>query len=476
MREPGELHGPWTRRALLTAGVGVLAGTLASSSTEVGAGARTQVLSESPINVEAFGISPGSERQGTKLSALSRRYAGATLYVPPGLYGGEDWEPCRLYGGLVSDGAVFRVPELGYSAMYAQGTPTQPLRELRYSGFRLETPAALEEHEGGNGLAGTASNAFMLDHVDGFHVMGVEVEGRFNIGFMFRDAHHGETHDLVATGTDYDGLHNTAGSSDITHWNSRVTDSGDDCFAVISYDSDPARCERIVFEGATAAGSRRARNLSLEGCRDSGIRGGTLADAASRGVLINYGRGEVGSARTTQTNKWPTERAFVDGTTVRGSAQQGIDLGGLNVGTRVRARVVGAGMQAVRVFRSDGALITVLAEDNQAGNMVEVTKDAGTDNEIRRSILRRAAGRGIYDEGTATRIVGNTIDHPGAEAIASYNPSGQLVVDNHALMPDGAKTAFAITGRGTAREARNSASWDGKPGSAVFIGSGVASA
>jgi hypothetical protein len=424
------------------------------------------VIHEAPLNIEAHGIVPGSSGQSAKLSALSRRYAGATMYAPPGIYGGADWTPCRLYGGLVAPGAVFRVPELAYSALYAQGAATAPLRALTFSGFRLESTARVDQHLGGNGLSGAASNAFMLDHVDGFDITGLEVHGRFNMGFHFRDAHHGQTHNLVATGTDYDGLHNTAGSSDITHHHSQIRDSGDDCLAVISYDTDDAPCKRIVFVEPTAEGSRRARTLTFEGCVDSGVRGGTLTKAAGRGVLINYGG-------INQTTRWVTTRAFVDGTTVRETGEQGIDFNGRNRDCWVRAQVYGSTDELVRVFAARNARVTVNGADNLNGNGITVRDETAIGTQVRASTIRRSATRGIYDEGTATHIIGNEIDEPGAEAIVAYNPAGTWMLGNRAVMRAGARTAFAVTGKGAARLSGNVATWDGKVGTETFVAAAI---
>lgn len=400
-----------------------------------------------------------------RTTAVSERYSGAQLFLPRGLYDAS--ARIQLYGGLVSDGATIRFPELPHAALWPVN-----VEDVHFEGFHLVSTSTLDNGkvDGVTSEISTASShAVLMQGVRRFSARNITATGRFVMGFAFFDCHEGETHNLTATNTDADGVHTTNGSSDIHHYNPKVTDSGDDGVACVSYDSDPARCERIWYHDIAVRNVRRARGATLEGGLDCGVDGGRIDGTAGRGVLVNY-------EGPRQTTRWPTINPTVRDLTVSNAGAQGVDFNGLVVGGRVeRVTVIGAANQSVRLFRAHGVLVEdLLSEDNRSQSAVEVIKDPGNiGNQVVRSVIRRAATRGIYDQGIGTRIIGNEIDHPGAEAVVSFNPSGQVVVGNRALMPIGATTAFALTGEGSARQAGNTVLWDGEPGMKVYVSPGV---
>lgn len=110
------------------------------------------------------------------------------------------------------------------------------------------------------------ANEMMKLHVSGDHFYGrdITVNGSAAAGIMFNGATAFTLIRSEVFGTRADGVHVTGGSRNGSIINCYSHDTGDDAFAVVSYESDSVACENIVNIGSSVKNSD-ARGFSIVG-------------------------------------------------------------------------------------------------------------------------------------------------------------------------------------------------------------------
>lgn len=199
-----------------------------------------------------------------------------------------------LGGGTISGmGGAFRalVPENGRLRITGAGVT---LRDLT-----LASPASKRSQAySGIGL--------LVQDAHDFTLTNIAVHGAATAGILMDDAHRGTLRNILVRGTMADGLHITNGSSYIDVANYQAIRTGDDGFAVVSYDrSDQKgrRCNNIRGRFITVIDGN-ARGVAVVGGADVTVEDVKVVRSACAGLYLNsevsygtFGNAHISAAR-----------------------------------------------------------------------------------------------------------------------------------------------------------------------------------
>lgn len=117
-------------------------------------------------------------------------------------------------------------------------------------------------------------------------VRGVRIDGAGSGGMLVHGAVDFTIADNIVTHTRADGIHVTGASRHGRVVGNRVTATGDDMIAIVSYD-DAAPVRDVLVAGNVVDGTRWGRGLSVVGGAQVTLRGNTVSDIArAAGILI----------------------------------------------------------------------------------------------------------------------------------------------------------------------------------------------
>lgn len=122
-----------------------------------------------------------------------------------------------------------------------------------------------------------------------FTLTNVSVRGAAAAGILMDDAHGGTLRGIVVRDTMADGLHITNGSSDIDVANYQAIDTGDDGFAVVSYDRSGQkgqRCTNVRGRFITVTDGK-ARGVAVVGGADIAVEDVKVVRSACAGLYVN---------------------------------------------------------------------------------------------------------------------------------------------------------------------------------------------
>jgi hypothetical protein len=124
-----------------------------------------------------------------------------------------------------------------------------------------------------------------------FSIVRVRVGPGDSAGIMVRRSGgaHGRAaviRDCVVRGTLADGIHMTAASHDIEVSGNRVSDTGDDFIAVVSYRADKALCHDISIHDNTVEDQSHGRGISVVGGMGVSIESNSISRSAGAGIYL----------------------------------------------------------------------------------------------------------------------------------------------------------------------------------------------
>lgn len=305
------MEGAFSRRSLIAGAAGMLATSACSS------GARAAPEVKRCISLSALGVV--ASRASDQWSALSRAFATAAA---DGLTLIGDASAVYRHDGLLTlDGVSFDGQGCAFLAL-SEGP--QALRCLgsgwRVSNLRLIGAATRRSDRNDcNGLwvgqeGGPSANDFILENI----VIDSIAPGRgvATAGIMFTDAHRGRLIAPVVRRSLADGIHVTAGSTNLSIERALVEDSGDDAIAVVSYRSQGRLCRNIRVTDAVSRRSA-ARGIAIVGGSDVLCERPRVERSAAAGIYL-YGEGSFDTYGTARVQV--TDPVLVDCVTGRGLA------------------------------------------------------------------------------------------------------------------------------------------------------------
>jgi parallel beta-helix repeat protein len=302
---------------------------------------------------------------GTTDAALRKAVAAARrshrpLYFSAGTYTYDSTLPLR---GITAYGdgpkSILRATNPSSSAIVLRGRGVN-LRDLQVS-----SPGARTR------IGSASAAAVRVDHVLGFSVRNVVIDGAASSGIVVLGGANGLIAGNTVQNTRADAIHLTDGSHDITVSGNVVRSSGDDMIAVVSYVGETA-CKRITITRNRVIGQVTGRGISTVGGEDVTIERNSIGRTYGAGVYV--------------------------------AAEASYDtLGTLNV------RVIGNTIERTDVGEIDHAAIHVVG---RTGYAVRATVVA--DN-----VVRDAGYRGIFvGDGTeSTLVAGNELTRVGQQGI-----------------------------------------------------------
>lgn len=225
----------------------------------------------------------------------------------------------------------------------------------------------------------------LVQSARGFSLTNVTVRGAATAGIALDDAHGGTLRRILVRDTMADGLHITNGSSDITVSDYRAVNTGDDGFAVVSYDrpnQKGRRCSNIRASRLTITDGH-ARGVAVVGGADVTLSDVRVVRSACAGLYLNSERsyGTFGNARVTARRV-----QLVDCVT-----RKGINQGAVHVQGRPDCSVPRAGADAIACSTQGVTVSELEIEGLGAGARAGVVA-AGSVRDVRVT-GRRGAGK-----------------------------------------------------------------------------------
>ncbi|WP_395391143.1 right-handed parallel beta-helix repeat-containing protein [Novosphingobium sp. BL-8A] len=245
----------------------------------------------------------------------------------------------------------------------------------------------------------------LVQSAHGFTLSNVTVRGAATAGIALDDAHGGTLRHILVRDTMADGLHITNGSSDIAVSGYQAINTGDDGFAVVSYDrpnQKGRRCSNIRASGLTITDGH-ARGVAVVGGADVTVSDVRVVRSACAGLYLNSERsyGTFGNARITARRV-----QLVDCVT-----RKGINQGAVHIQGRPDCSVQRAGADAI-ACSTQGVTVSELEIDGLGPGARAGVVAAGSVRDVRVSGRR---GGGKWSRPAA--VVDPGVRDPGAVSL-----------------------------------------------------------
>lgn len=368
---------------------------------------------------------------------------GKPIFIRAGTYdfAGGGLNPKGPVWGAGIGVTVLRFPEQSVSNIYVINVDNWSCGDFTILSTSTATPDA-------TGINDADSNHLTLDHCTNFLIRGIETNGAANMCIHVRDVHRGTIANCSVLGSTRDGIHVTSGSTDVSVIGNHIWQTGDDGIAIISYNADAARNQRINVQGNTIGNVFRARGITVEGGQDVTVDGNTIQTTVSNGILVN----SIGSS---QADTWGTINCQVTDNIITGTGGDGIHVNGKTTGVVLRGNKIssptGGSSAGIRVITG-----RVIIEGNTIDDAVEnaiffpTSNVLNDESVIRFNTIRRPAKRGVYALGASKLTVsGNIIQEPSQNGSAwsgIYISGGSQhsLINNRVDATNSTLTPFAI--------------------------------
>ena len=224
----------------------------------------------------------------------------------------------------------------------------------------------------------------LVQAAHGFTLTNVTVRGAATAGIALDDAHGGTLRRILVRDTMADGLHITNGSSDIAVSDYQAINTGDDGFAVVSYDRPNQKGRRVTNVRASrlTITDGHARGVAVVGGADVNVSDVRVVRSACAGLYLNSERsyGTFGNARITAQRV-----TLVDCVT-----RKGINQGAVHIQGRPDCSVQRAGADAI-ACSTQGVTVSELEIDGLGPGARAGVVAAGSVRDVRVT-GRRGAG------------------------------------------------------------------------------------
>lgn len=409
-----------------------IAAAVGGSSTLTRAALDGLFMRRAMIDGAAHGIVPGASSLSTKLAALSAANPGHPIFLGDGLFTFAD--PVLLTSGIVGIGAqtVLRFAELGEAALRTSGDSN-----VQFRNFTLESTSA------NTAITQASSHGIIIHDSLNFAVDNVYMSGQFVMGIQISKCSRGTVSNNTVTGTTYDGIHCTLGSTDITIVGNHTINTGDDAIALITYNTDPAPNKRITVTGNTINGVGHARGITVEGCVDAVVSANVIEDTFLHGILIS-------SISPSLSDVHPTKNCVVTGNIIRGSGSDAIAVAGLNEGVVIRGNTItDTAFNGIYVINGNVVIADNVIDRPATRGIMVLVGSTNDGTVITGNVIRKPGTLGIYNEASDVTINHNVIVEPAtlttaAEGILSAAGDRITIIGNRVTGISPAKTGNAI--------------------------------
>jgi hypothetical protein len=372
----------------------------------------------------AVGNSGATNR--TNFNAWASANPGVPIFFRAGIYdfSGGTMSPKGSVYGAGPGVAVLRFPEQSVSNMYIISVDNITLADFEIRSTSTATPLAV-------GINDADSNHLTLDHCTIFDISNVYCNGAANMGIHIRDVHRGRVSGCRVFGTTRDGIHVTAGSTDVSVVGNQIHTPGDDAIALISYNADAAQNINISVVGNTITNVERARGITVEGCLNAAVVGNSIYGTDGYGILLN----SIGSS---PSDTWGSVNVLCADNVVTDAGNDGIHINGKTEDLVVRGNTIrNSGNGAIRVLNGRVTIDGNFIDQNATGSAITLSSGAIADfSVITNNVIRRAQANAIYCEAQDNiRFSGNTIHQPNVDGTARpgalfYNCQNVMATDN----------------------------------------------
>lgn len=226
------------------------------------------------IKPEDYGaVGDGSTDDTTALQSTFDAATGKTVYLDPDkTYTHSQVLTISVSSVHVTGGGTLIATAEQVSAVHVSGS------HITFSDIVLKMASTTQRWD---------ANEMMKLHVSGDHFYGrdITVNGSAAAGIMFNGATSFTLIRSEVFGTRADGVHVTGGSRNGSIINCYSHDTGDDSFAVVSYEADGVLCENIVNSGSYAKNSN-ARGFSVVGGKNIRYYNGRIDTTSAAALYV----------------------------------------------------------------------------------------------------------------------------------------------------------------------------------------------
>jgi Right handed beta helix region len=231
-----------------------------------------QAASTAPINVLT---DYGTSDTAVRAAVGAAQSQGRDLYFPAGTY---THAGTITLTGLKASGdgpsSVLVASNAGQGAIVLRGNGT----ELR--NMTLSSPYASSR------LTTGVSAGIFIDGATNFLLDRVVVDKAGSAGILNYGGAYGTISNSTVRNTLADGIHSTHGAHDIDIFGNTVLNSGDDMFAVVSYESDGVRSHDIAIHGNVGNGETWGRGATVVGGYNVQIYSNDISHTYGAGIYI----------------------------------------------------------------------------------------------------------------------------------------------------------------------------------------------
>lgn len=262
----------------------------------------------------------------------------STLILDPGA-SYQYSETLEIRGGtLVGNGATFIARNASKSCIYVRG------ENVSISDLAIISNATSRSQK-------YDAVGMMVMSAKYFRIENISIYGVACGGFGVDGSHHGDIAGIKVRSSLADGFHITNGSSNIRVSNYKCFDTGDDGFAIVTYDKNvpDAPITRNITAQEIIVKSSKARGIAIVGARDIDIRGVLVQDSACAGIYLNSE-----SSYGTYGNEQVRIR---DAELVNCVTRVGINQGCIHIQGRTRLRKISS-FSSIKRYATRNALIS----------------------------------------------------------------------------------------------------------------------
>jgi hypothetical protein len=326
---------------------------------------------------------------------------GIVVQFPPGTYKHD-----KL---VITNKSRFTI--LAHSARFLAQTRTD--RYFRLIGCADFSIRGLDSSGSFTGQGGYPTRALSIEDSTRFEVEGCYLHDSEGPGILMQNSTHGRILGNLIVRSAKDGIHMTRGCRHISVVNNIIEQSGDDCIAVVSYNSDAAPCEDITITSNEAWHSL-SRGIVVVGGNNVSIAGNTIREPRNGGIYIAM-------EGPTSYDTRRVSNVSITGNTILGANTYGQTL------TYAAIHIVGNGAGR----EVDGITISgnTIADSNWHGMLIG-SGSAGVYNvNVTGNTVRNSGSTGIYVQVVTDIIISSNLTETSkTEGIATIGSLGLLAI------------------------------------------------